>query len=314
MAAEITSKTFMDPRDVLIKPVISEKSYSLLDENKYTFVVSPGANKTQIKQAVEAVFSVKVEAVNTLNRRGKRKRSKTGFGKRMDTKRAIVTLAEGNRIDIFGGPVSAGPSPSAKAVAAVGELEGRIEIEESTMPATLKKQSLTPRTTAYSSKKSDGDFVSVGRFEDCYSFLWSTSYGTELIAHIIDQTIIGEARVRPSSAIVLLVGADEHRQLNPETLLDLTKKNPESILFARLNFPRLAITWETSRHLEGGGRIPSQLGIIAEAFDASSLKSLLFRTGTKAISQFAELITDDAAKLLQRFPRVRLLNTEGWFT
>ncbi|MEV8096377.1 50S ribosomal protein L23 [Kitasatospora sp. NPDC085879] len=107
MAAEITSKTYTDPRDVLIKPVISEKSYSLLDENKYTFVVSPDANKTQIKQAVEAVFSVKVEAVNTLNRQGKRKRSKTGFGKRKDTKRAIVTLAEGNRIDIFGGPVSA---------------------------------------------------------------------------------------------------------------------------------------------------------------------------------------------------------------
>jgi large subunit ribosomal protein L23 len=106
MAAEITSKTYTDPRDVLIKPVISEKSYSLLDENKYTFVVSPDANKTQIKQAVEAVFSVKVESVNTLNRQGKRKRSKTGFGKRKDTKRAIVTLAEGNRIDIFGGPVS----------------------------------------------------------------------------------------------------------------------------------------------------------------------------------------------------------------
>ncbi|MFD8482605.1 50S ribosomal protein L23 [Kitasatospora sp. NPDC059673] len=104
--SEITSKTYTDPRDVLIKPVISEKSYSLLDENKYTFVVAPAANKTQIKQAVEAVFSVKVEAVNTLNRQGKRKRSRTGFGKRKDTKRAIVTLAEGNRIDIFGGPVS----------------------------------------------------------------------------------------------------------------------------------------------------------------------------------------------------------------
>ena len=100
------SKSFTDPRDVLLKPVVSEKSYALLDEGKYTFVVAPGANKTQIKQAVEAVFSVKVEAVNTINRQGKRKRSKTGFGKRKDTKRAIVTLAEGNRIDIFGGPVS----------------------------------------------------------------------------------------------------------------------------------------------------------------------------------------------------------------
>jgi len=106
MAAEITSKTFTDPRDVLVKPVISEKSYSLLDENKYTFVVSPDANKTQIKQAVEAVFSVKVTGVNTINRQGKRKRTRTGFGKRANTKRAIVTLAEGDRIDIFGGPTA----------------------------------------------------------------------------------------------------------------------------------------------------------------------------------------------------------------
>jgi large subunit ribosomal protein L23 len=102
----VTSKTFTDPRDVLLKPVISEKSYALLDENKYTFIVDPRANKTQIRQAVEAVFSVKVLGVNTINRQGKRKRTRTGFGKRKDTKRAIVTLAEGERIDIFGGPVS----------------------------------------------------------------------------------------------------------------------------------------------------------------------------------------------------------------
>jgi large subunit ribosomal protein L23 len=95
-----------DPRDILISPVISEKSYSLLDENKYTFVVSPDANKTQIKIAVEQVFGVKVTSVNTLNRSGKRLRTKTGFGKRADTKRAIVTVAAGDRIDIFGGPVS----------------------------------------------------------------------------------------------------------------------------------------------------------------------------------------------------------------
>jgi large subunit ribosomal protein L23 len=101
-----TSKTYTDPRDVLLKPVVSEKSYALLDENKYTFLVDPRANKTQIKQAVEAVFSVKVTGVNTINRQGKRKRTRTGFGKRKDTKRAIVTLAEGDRIDIFGGPVS----------------------------------------------------------------------------------------------------------------------------------------------------------------------------------------------------------------
>jgi large subunit ribosomal protein L23 len=102
----VTSKTFTDPRDVLLKPVVSEKSYALLDENKYTFVVHPRANKTQIKQAVEAVFSVKVAAVNTINRQGKRKRTRTGYGKRADTKRAIVTLTEGDSIDIFGGPVS----------------------------------------------------------------------------------------------------------------------------------------------------------------------------------------------------------------
>jgi large subunit ribosomal protein L23 len=95
-----------DPRDILLKPVISEKSYSLLDENKYTFEVHPDANKTAIKIAVEKVFDVRVTNVNTLNRQGKRKRTKTGFGKRKDTKRAIVTLADGQRIDIFGGPVS----------------------------------------------------------------------------------------------------------------------------------------------------------------------------------------------------------------
>jgi large subunit ribosomal protein L23 len=95
-----------DPRDVLIAPVISEKSYGLLDEGKYTFEVRPDANKTQIRQAVEAVFGVKVTGVNTLNRSGKRKRTRFGYGKRKDTKRAIVSLAEGERIEIFGGAVS----------------------------------------------------------------------------------------------------------------------------------------------------------------------------------------------------------------
>lgn len=93
-------------RDILLRPVVSEKSYGLLDEGKYTFVVAPEANKTQIKQAVEEVFRVKVTDVNTLNRPGKRRRTRFGWGKRPDTKRAIVTLAEGDRIDIFGGPVS----------------------------------------------------------------------------------------------------------------------------------------------------------------------------------------------------------------
>jgi large subunit ribosomal protein L23 len=95
-----------DPRDILIAPVVSEKSYGLLDENKYTFVVRPDANKTQIKQAVESVFKVKVAKVNTINRPGKRKRTRYGFGKRKDTKRAIVSLVEGERIDIFGGPAA----------------------------------------------------------------------------------------------------------------------------------------------------------------------------------------------------------------
>ena len=95
-----------DPRDILIAPVISEKSYGLLDENKYTFLVRPDANKTEIKIAVEQVFGVKVESVNTLNREGKRKRTRFGVGQRKATKRAIVSLAEGDRIDIFGGPVS----------------------------------------------------------------------------------------------------------------------------------------------------------------------------------------------------------------
>jgi large subunit ribosomal protein L23 len=93
-----------DPRDILIAPVVSEKSYGLLDEGKYTFIVDPRANKTEIKIAIEQVFAVKVESVNTINRKGKSRRTKFGLGKRKDTKRAIVTLREGT-IDIFGGPV-----------------------------------------------------------------------------------------------------------------------------------------------------------------------------------------------------------------
>jgi large subunit ribosomal protein L23 len=96
-----------DPRDILRAPVISEKSYGLLEENKYTFVVHPDANKTAIKIAVEKVFGVKVLSVNTLNRQGKRKRTRTGYGKRKDTKRAIVTLsADSKPIEIFGGPAA----------------------------------------------------------------------------------------------------------------------------------------------------------------------------------------------------------------
>jgi large subunit ribosomal protein L23 len=95
-----------DHRDVILKPVISEKSYGLLEDNKYTFIVRPDANKTQIKIAVEQIFSVRVLDVNTLNRPGKRKRTKAGFGKRKDTKRAIVSLAPGDKIELFGGPVT----------------------------------------------------------------------------------------------------------------------------------------------------------------------------------------------------------------
>ena len=95
-----------DHRDILIAPVVSEKSYSLLDQNKYTFIVAPDANKTEIKIAVEKVFNVKVVSVNTLNREGKSLRTRFGIGTRKDTKRAIVKVAAGDRIDIFGGPVS----------------------------------------------------------------------------------------------------------------------------------------------------------------------------------------------------------------
>ena len=96
-----------DPRDILLAPVISEKSYGLLEENKYTFIVHPDANKTAIKIAVEKVFGVQVVSVNTLNRQGKRKRTRTGYGKRKDTKRAIVTLtADSKPIEMFGGPAA----------------------------------------------------------------------------------------------------------------------------------------------------------------------------------------------------------------
>jgi len=92
-----------DPRDVILRPVVSEKSYALLDQGVYVFVVHPDANRTQIRQAVESIFSVRVAKVNTLNRKGKRKRNRRAatFGRRPDTKRAIVTLAGGDRIELF---------------------------------------------------------------------------------------------------------------------------------------------------------------------------------------------------------------------
>ena len=90
-----------NPRDVIVAPVVSEKSYACMDRGQYTFLVARGSNKTEIKQAVEAIFDVKVASVNTQNRQGKTRRSRTGLGKSKDTKRAIVTLREGS-IDIFG--------------------------------------------------------------------------------------------------------------------------------------------------------------------------------------------------------------------
>ena len=89
-----------NPRDVILRPIISEKSYNLIDEGKYTFEVDPRSNKTEIKQAVESIFKVKVSSVNTMNRVGKERKTRFGLGKRKDTKRAIVTLKSGT-IDIF---------------------------------------------------------------------------------------------------------------------------------------------------------------------------------------------------------------------
>ena len=90
-----------DPRDIIYRPVVSEKSYGLLDENKYTFEVDPRANKTQIKIAIQQIFDVRVTGVNTMNRPGKRKRRGLQVGKRPDIKRAIVTLADGDEIELF---------------------------------------------------------------------------------------------------------------------------------------------------------------------------------------------------------------------
>ena len=98
------SNLHKDHRDVLLAPVVSEKSYGLLDENKYTFLVRTDANKTEIKIAVESIFDVKVTAVNTINRKGKTRRTRYGLGKRPDLKRAVVSVAEGQRIDIFTAP------------------------------------------------------------------------------------------------------------------------------------------------------------------------------------------------------------------
>ncbi|HET7483062.1 MAG TPA: 50S ribosomal protein L23 [Actinomycetota bacterium] len=93
--------TKTDPHDVILAPVVSEKSYALIDQNSYTFVVHPEANKTEIRQAVEKIWNVKVTSVNTLNRKGKVKKFRYTSGRRADTKRAIVKLEEGHKIDLF---------------------------------------------------------------------------------------------------------------------------------------------------------------------------------------------------------------------
>jgi large subunit ribosomal protein L23 len=97
----MSGSTKGDPRDIVLAPVVSEKSYSLLDNNMYTFLVHPRANKTEIRQAVEAIWGVRVVGVNTINRKGKTKRFRFTEGKRPDSKRAIVKLAEGDKIEIF---------------------------------------------------------------------------------------------------------------------------------------------------------------------------------------------------------------------
>ena len=98
-----SSAVFMnkDPRDIILRPLASEKATRLEDEGKYTFFVRPDANKTEIKLAIEKIFGVKVASVNTMNREGKTRRTRDGIGRRKATKRAIVTLREGT-IDIYG--------------------------------------------------------------------------------------------------------------------------------------------------------------------------------------------------------------------
>jgi len=94
-----------DPHDVIIRPVVSEKSYNLIEHNVYTFIVHPSATKPEIHDAVETIFGVDVVKVNTLNRKGKTRRNRNSFtfGKKADTKRALVTVAPGQKIDLFEG-------------------------------------------------------------------------------------------------------------------------------------------------------------------------------------------------------------------
>ena len=110
------------PRDVIIRPVVSEKSYAGLELNTYTFLVDPRANKTEIKEAVQTIWNVQVTSVRTLNRSGKVKRRRWTLGKRADQKRAIVKLAEGDSIDLLAAP---GPLPTERFL----EVEARLVSE-----------------------------------------------------------------------------------------------------------------------------------------------------------------------------------------
>lgn len=92
-----------DPRDVILEPILSEKSYGLIESGVYTFRVHPRSTKPEIKDAVEEIFNVRVQKVNTLRRKGKRVRNRRNFsyGRKPDTKRAVVTLHEGDSIQMF---------------------------------------------------------------------------------------------------------------------------------------------------------------------------------------------------------------------
>ncbi len=92
-----------DPRDIIVAPVVSEKSYALIEANTYTFVVDKRATKPEIHDAVEAIWGVRVRKVNTLNRKGKTQRNRRSnkVGRRPGTKRALVTVADGDRIELF---------------------------------------------------------------------------------------------------------------------------------------------------------------------------------------------------------------------
>ncbi|MDK2821208.1 MAG: large subunit ribosomal protein [Clostridia bacterium] len=89
------------PEEIIIKPIVTEKTTNLIAENKYTFLVAPESNKIEIKNAIEKLFDVKVLKVNTLYDRGKLRRVGRYQGRQPDRKKAIVTLADGDKIQIF---------------------------------------------------------------------------------------------------------------------------------------------------------------------------------------------------------------------